>query len=204
VFDAEAARNQVLPISADTSRYLLAASRPEMQALPGHYVLVPSAFRYSESTFPNIKNRSWSVEADLDIPPSGGNGVLITEGGRFSGWGLTVLSGVPTFLYRTQDGDAGLTRLAGTKLAPGPHKVTVNFTIDGSGLGRGGLIELIIDGQAAGQTRLEKTIPFKFSPEGGAVGHDTGTPLVDDYRIPANYDGVLRSVSFDLKPTQTP
>ena len=203
VFDAEAVRNHVLPISGDTSRFLLADSRPEMLARPGRYVLVPSAFRYSESTFPNIKNRSWSVEADLDIPTSGGNGVLITEGGRFSGWGLAVLGGVPTFLYRTTDGDAGLTRLAGQKLAPGPHTVTMKFTVDGVGLGRGGLLELAIDSTPASQTRLERTVPYKFSPEGGAVGHDTGTSLVDDYRVPAAYDGVLRSVTVDLKPTQT-
>jgi arylsulfatase A-like enzyme len=203
-FKAEAVRNFVLPINGDTSRLLLPQSRPEVQARPGHYVLVPSAFRYSESTFPNIKNRSWSVEADLDIPTSGGNGVLITEGGRFSGWGLTVLGGVPTFLYRTGDGDAELTRLAGAKLAPGPHRVKVEFKIDGVGLGRGGLLELVVDGKSAGQGRLERTIPFKFSPEGAAVGHDTGTPLVDDYRVPAAYDGVLRSVIVDLKPVQTP
>jgi arylsulfatase len=122
LFNAEAARNQVLPISADTAHLLLATNRPETQALPGRYVLVLSAFRYSESTFPNIKNRSWSVEADLDIPAGGGNGVLITEGGRFSGWGLVMLGGVPTFLYRTQDADAGLTRLAGTRIAAGPHE----------------------------------------------------------------------------------
>jgi arylsulfatase len=203
-FDAEAARNHVVPISADTSRFLLAQSRPEVEARPGRYVLVPSAFRYSESTFPNIKNRSWSVEADLDVPSDGGNGVLITEGGRFSGWGLTMLGGTPTFIYRTNDSEAGLTKLAGAQLTPGRHIVTVNFTVDGAGLGRGGLVRLAVDGKASGQVRLERTIPFKFSPEGGAVGHDTGTPLTDDFRIPAKYDGVLRSVTVDLQAVQTP
>ncbi|MDB5726206.1 MAG: hypothetical protein JWQ16_2960 [Novosphingobium sp.] len=204
VFDVEAVRNHVLPITGDTSRVLLAESRPEAQARPGGYVLVPSAFRYTESTFPNIKNRSWSAEADLDVPVGGGDGVLITEGGRFSGWGLTVLNGAPTFLYRTGDRDADLTRLAGPRLAPGAHKVAVNFTVDGVGLGRGGLAELLIDGKHVGQTRLERTIPFKFSPEGGAVGHDTGTPLTSDYRVPGTYNGVLRKVTVTLLPAQTP
>lgn len=205
VFDAEARRNNVFPISGDTARLLLPENRPEALARPGRYVLVPSHFRYTESTFPNIKNRSWSIEADLDVPVGGGNGVLITEGGRFSGWGLAMIAGVPTFIYRTSDTDASLTRLAAAApLTPGAHRVRVEFTIDGIGLGRGGTLELSIDGRPAGQARIERTIPYKFAPEGGAVGHDTGTPLVDDYRLPAAYDGMLRTVTVELKPAQTP
>ncbi len=205
VFEAEARRNHVLPISGNMSLHLLPENRPEALARPGRHVMLPSPFRYTESTFPNIKNRSWSIEADIDVPAGGGNGVLITEGGRFSGWGLAMLGGVPTFFYRTGDTDAALTRLsAAAPLNPGAHRVGVNFTLDGSGLGRGGLLEMIVDGKSAGQTRIERTIAYKFAPEGGSVGHDTGTPLVDDYRVPAPYDGVLRSVTVDLKPTQTP
>lgn len=203
-FDAEAARNHVLPMVSDTSHVLLAQSRPEALARPGRYVLVPSAMRYTESTFPNIKNRSWSVEADLDIPAGGGNGVLITEGGRFSGWGLAMLGSVPTFLYRTGDGNAALTRLAGQKLAQGTHRVKIDFTVDGAGLGRGGIVRLSADGKPAGEVRLEKTIAFKFSPEGGSVGHDTGTPLIDDYRVPGTYNGALRSVTVELGPVSIP
>jgi arylsulfatase len=115
-----------------------------------------------------------------------------------------MFGGTPTFIYRTNDSEAGLTKLAGVQLAPGRHIVTVNFTVEGVGLGRGGLVQLAVDGKPAGRARLERTIPFKFSPEGGAVGHDTGTPLIDDYRIPAIYSGVLRSVTVDLKPVQAP
>lgn len=205
VFDAEAKRNHVLPISGDTAHLLLPENRPEVQARAGRYVLVPSHFRYTESTFPNIKNRSWSVDADLDVPATGGNGVLITEGGRFSGWGLVMLRGVPTFIYRTSDTGASLTRLAASApLAPGAHRVKVNFTIEGVGLGRGGALELVVDEKSVGHARLDRTIPYKFAPEGGSVGHDTGTPLLDDYRLPGTYDGILRSVTVDLKPAQTP
>jgi arylsulfatase len=204
-FDAEARRNHVLPISNETTRVLLPESRPEVLARPGRYILYPSDLRYSESTFPNIKNRSWTAEADIVVPVTGGDGVLITEGGRFSGWGLAVLKGIPTFLYRVGDGDAGLTRIAApSKLAPGPHKVRIEFTVDGVGLGKGGIAQLLIDGKPSGEARLVRTIAFKFTPEGGAVGHDTGTPLVDDYQVPAVYKGELKSVTVDLQPVQTP
>lgn len=205
VFDAEAAKNHVLPISGDTARLLLPENRPESMARPGRYVLAPSHFRYTESTFPNIKNRSWSVDADLEVPIGGGNGVLITEGGRFSGWGLVMIGAVPTFIYRTSDTNQSLTRLAGpTPLPPGPHRIRVAFTSDGVGLGRGGRVRLEVDGKLAGEAELSRTVAYKFAPEGGAVGHDTGTALVDDYSLPGAYDGRLRSVTVDLRPVQTP
>jgi hypothetical protein len=79
----------------------------------------------------------------------------------------------------------------------------MTFTIDGPGLGRGGWCEMLVDGKPVGRTRLEKIISFKFSPEGGAIGHDTGTPLTSDYHISGAYDGALRSVTVDLEPVQT-
>jgi arylsulfatase len=205
VFDAEARRNHVLPISNETTRVLLPENRPETQARAGRYSLYPSDMRYTESTFPNIKNRSWSVEADIVAPSGGGDGVLITEGGRFSGWGVAVLKGVPTFLYRTGDNDASLTRLAASApLSRGPHRVKVDFSTDGVGLGRGGTAQLSVDGTPVARQRIERTIAFKFTPEGGSVGRDTGTPLVDDYAVPGAYQGTIRSVVVDLQPVQTP
>jgi arylsulfatase len=80
----------------------------------------------------------------------------------------------------------------------------VSFDIDGVGLGQGGAAQLWVDGRLVGQQRIERTIAFKFTPEGAAVGHDTGTPLVDDYTIPGTYQGTISSVIVDLQPVQTP
>lgn len=201
-FDAEARRNQVLPISSDSLGALLPQSRPEVTAAAGSFTFYPSAFRYSEGTFPSINNRSWTLAAEVTASGDGDQGALVTQGGRFSGWGLVLLKGVPTFLYRTSDTPASLTRLAApATLSPGPHRITVSFTVDGPGLGRGGTLAMAIDGKPVASGRLERSVVVKFSPEDAVVGHDVGTPLTDDYALPFASAG-LRSVTIDLKPVQ--
>jgi arylsulfatase len=60
-----------------------------------------------------------------------------------------------------------------------------------------------IDGAVVAHEHVDHTVPFKFSPEDAAVGHDTGTPLMDAYRPPFTFDGTLRSLTIDLGPIQT-
>jgi arylsulfatase len=80
--------------------------------------------------------------------------------------------------------------------------VTIAFTVDGPGFGKGGTLALSVDGQPAAAGRLERTVPFKFSPEDATIGRDAGTPLTDDYRLPFVFTGKLDSVTFDLGPVQ--
>ncbi len=199
VFQQEAERNHVLPLSSDTLTALLPQSRPEPLALPGHHLLYPSAFRYTEGTFPSINNRSWTIKADVDVPLSGGAGVIVTQGGRFSGWGLVLLKGVPTFLYRPDNWDETLFRLAAPQaLATGRHSIAVGFRSDGKGIGSGGGYEMRIDGAVVAKGLMLRTVAFKFSPEEASVGFDSGTPLTDDYAVPFPFDGKINSVDFDL------
>lgn len=201
-FDAEAQRNHVLPIASDTLKTIPAANRPETASTPGRHVLYPSAYLYPAGSFPSLLNRSWAIEADVEAPKDGGDGVLITQGGQFSGWGLVALHGTPQFLYRTSNSEDSLVRLsAPAPLPPGPHKVRVEFTVDGPGLGRGGALKLLVDGQPAATSRLAKTIAFDISTERGAVGRDSETALDDDYAAPFAYDGVLHDVVIDLQPS---
>lgn len=204
-FAAEARRNHVLPISNDTLRLLQPGNRPEVMASSGPHILYPSTNLYSGGTFPNLNNRSWSIEAELEAPKDGGDGVLITEGGQFAGWGLVMLHGAPQFLYRTSNTAESLTRLAAPeRLAPGPHKVRVEFAIDGPGLGRGGALRMTVDGQQVASGRLQRSIPIDVGAERAAVGHDSETALTDDYVLPSRYDGVLRQVTVDLQPPPSP
>jgi arylsulfatase len=203
-FDAEAARNHVLPMSRDGLRQLLPENRPEEGFEPGRYTYYPSTLRYPRAVFPSINNRSWSIEADLDVPASGGDGVIVTQGGRFSGWGLVMLQGVPTFLYRSSDTAASLTRVAAPgRLAPGRHKVDVRFTVAGKGFGKGGALAMKVDGAQVATGQLTQSVPINFTEPDAAVGRDNGTPVTDDYRVPFAISG-LRSVTFDLGPLQRP
>lgn len=198
-YQAEAARNNVPSNRLSTLDSILPQARPEVTAAPGRFLFYPSALRYTEGTFPSINNRAWRIDADLDVPESGGNGVIVTQGGRFSGWGLVMLNSVPTFLYRMTDGDAGLLRLAAPKpLSPGRHRVEVRFAPDAAGIARGGSHQLLVDGVQVATASMPRTLAFKFAPEGASVGHDTGTPLTDDYRVPFRYNGNLRSVGIEL------
>ncbi|MCJ2178213.1 hypothetical protein [Novosphingobium album (ex Hu et al. 2023)] len=128
--------------------------------------------------------------------------MLVTQGGRFSGWALAVLGGRPVFFYRDNDRDTALVRVAGaSSLAPGRHKVAISFTVDGPGFGKGGALALSVDGTPAGSGRMEHTVPFEFSEE-ATIGHDAGTPLTGDYRLPFAFNGTIDNVSFDLGPVQ--
>jgi len=203
LWQAEAKRNNVLPLTYSNMAAMLPGVRPEPLSEPGRHVLHPSAERLPEGVFPAINNRSWTIEADLAVPEGGAQGMLVTQGGRYSGWGLAVIEGRPTFLYRNNDRPADLVRIAAPQaLAPGRHKVAIAFTVDGPGFGRGGGLVLSVDGAVAATGRLERTVPFKFSPEDATIGRDAGTPLTDDYRLPFAFTGALESVTFDLGAVQ--
>ena len=175
---------------------LLPQNRPEVTAKEGRFTYFPSNLRYTEGTFPSINNRSWTIEADLDVPQGGNDGMLVTQGGRFLGWGLLVLHGVPTFLYRSSDTHESLTRLAGSSpLAPGSHHITVRFDIDGPGLGRGGALAMQVDGRTIASGRLDHTVVAKFASEGATVGFDTGTAL---QTMTQHWDGTAWSPVGDL------
>lgn len=204
VFQSEAARNHVLPQFAPDLQALLPIGRPEIMAEPGRYTFYPSAARLAEGVFPSINNRSWSLEAELDAPAQGGDGVLVTQGGYFGGWGLALLNRTPTFLYRATDRDGALFRLASSEpLSPGHHVVSLNFTVDGAGLGSGGEYVMSVDGRETGRAHVERTVPLKFSAEDATIGRDAGTPLTDEYRVPFAFDGALR-VTIELGPLQLP
>ncbi|MFT3967705.1 MAG: arylsulfatase, partial [Sphingobium sp.] len=204
LFDREARRNRVYPIESNTTALLMAENRPEALSTTGRHILYPSPYRYPEGAFPSLVNRGWTISAGLDAPGGGGEGTLITYGGRFSGWGLVLLRGVPTFLYVRSDDAASTTRLAApAPLDRGAHQVAVAFTQDGPGVGKGGRLVMNIDGRQVAETRLPATVAYKFQLEDGSVGHDNGTALTADYRAPFPFTGTLRSVTVDLQPTRT-
>jgi len=182
---------------------MLPGTRPEPLSEPGRHVLYPTTDPLASGIFPAINNRSWSLEADLDVPPGNAEGMLVTQGGRFSGWGLAVVNGKPTFYYRTSDRDEALVRVAAPhELTAGRHAVTIAFDVDGPGFGNGGGLTLSVDGIKVAQGRLDRTVPFEFSPEAATIGRDSATALATDYRLPFAFNGKIEKVTFDLGPVQ--
>jgi arylsulfatase len=132
-----------------------------------------------EGVFINVKNRSKTITADIEVPASGGNGTVIAQGGRFGGWSLYVKNGVPGYDYNF----LGLQRtsVAARKPLPaGKAQLRLQFDYDGGGRGKGGMATLFVNGEKVAEGRIPLTQAGLFSADETAdVGIDLGTPVVD-------------------------
>jgi hypothetical protein len=180
--------------------------RPGLTRGRTKFTYYPGMKRIPEGSAPPTRNRDFSVTADVEIPKGGAEGVLGTLGGRFGGWGLSLLDGVPRFDYATSNQARHRYRIAGKdKLAPGKHTIRFDFKYDGGGLGKGGTGTLSVDGKEVAKGRIGVTVDFRFSAdECFDVGEDTGTPVAEDYadRMPFRFTGELRRLVIDLGEPQ--
>jgi arylsulfatase len=132
--------------------------------------------RLSENTTINIKNKSHAVTAEVVVPETGAEGVIIAQGGAYAGWSLYVKDGKPTYCYNL----LALQRFkiqGDSAIPPGEHQVRMEFSYDGGGLGKGGSVTLYLDGTQVGEGRVEGTVPMVFSGDETAdVGSRHGVP----------------------------
>jgi arylsulfatase A-like enzyme len=174
------------------------AGRPEL--VRGNSQLLFSGMgRLSESSLVNIKNKSHSITAEIEVPEDGAAGVIVAQGGAFGGWSLYLKAGKPTYCYNL----FGLQRfkVEGEAAVPsGTHQVRAEFAYDGSGLGKGGQVTLYIDGDSVGEGRVEGTVPMIFSADETAdVGSDTASAVSDDYSGEASiFTGTVDWVQIDV------
>ena len=200
LFWVEAAKYQVLPLDASAlTRFIL--TRPSIVAERDEFTYTKPIAGVPQSTAPSILNKSFSITADIDVPEGGGDGMLVTAGGRFGGWGFCLLKGKPVFVYNLLD--LARPRVeGGTALAPGKHTVELVFDYDGPGIGKGGTGTIKVDGTEAGKATFPHTVPFALeASETFDVGSDTGTGVDDDdYQTPFTFDGKLNNLTLKLKP----
>ena len=181
LFLKEAGKYHVLPMDDRVFERLdgAAVGRPDLMAGRSSVTLAEGMSGMMEGVFPNVKNRSKVITAEIEVPAGGGNGTLIAQGGRFGGWSLYVKDGVPAYDYNF----LGLQRfsvVAAKKLAPGKHTVVFDFAYDGGGPAKGGKGTLLVDGEKVGEGRVGVTQPGMFSADETAdVGIDLGTPVVE-------------------------
>jgi arylsulfatase A-like enzyme len=155
--------------------------------------------RFTEETTPNVKNRSHSITADVEVPDTGADGVIVAQGGRFGGWSLYCAGGRVRYDYNYFD----LTHFtigADEQLTPGHHEIRMEFHYDGGGHGLGGNVVLVLDGAKVAEGRVKQTIPYYFSfDETLDIGVDLGTPVTDDYAPVDNaFTGTVHTVRIDL------
>jgi hypothetical protein len=166
---------------------------------------------------PSLLNTSYTVTADIEIPSSGAEGMLNTNGGRFGGYGFYLLKGKPVFTWNLLD--LKRMRWEGPEaLAPGKHTLEFDFKYDGlgfarlafnnlSGIGRSGTGVLKVDGKIVSTQKMEHTIPIILQfDETFDVGTDTGTPVDDkDYQVPFKFTGKLNKLTLSIdRPKLTP
>jgi arylsulfatase len=204
LFMKEARKNYVLPIDDRTVERVNAAiaGRPDLMAGRTSLTLAQGMTGMTENVFINIKNRSKTITAEIEVPEDGGNGAIIVQGGRFGGWALYVKDGVPAYDYNFL-GLQRFTIAAKDKLKPGKATIKFDFAYDGGGLAKGGLGTLYINGQKVAQDRIPHTQPMVFSADETAdVGIDLATPVVERIGSEAKsrFTGKIHRVTIKVKP----
>jgi arylsulfatase A-like enzyme len=199
LFYTECAKYNVLPLDNSKTTRLDPAIRPSLTRGRKSFTFYEGQSRIPEGACPDIKNKSWSITADVDVKADA-TGMIITQGGLFSGWALYLDRGKPVF--HSNFVDVAHYEVSGKDpLAPGKHTITMDFVYDGGGIGKGGSATVSVDDKEVAKGRVEKTVPIRISlDEGLDVGEDTGTPVNLSYDVPFKFTGKIEEVTIDLKP----
>jgi arylsulfatase len=199
-FLIEATRYKVLPLDdrVDERMNSDTAGRPTL--IRGkNQLLFGGMGRLSENCVLNLKNKSHSVTAEIEVPKSGAEGVIAAQGANIGGWSLYAKNSKLKYCYNV----AGVNHyfVESTNLLPtGPHQVRMEFAYAGGGLGKGGKVTLFVDGKPAGEGNIPMTQAMIFSADDGLdVGEDSGAPVSPDYGPVGNgFNGEVRGVLLSI------
>ncbi|MFF1633836.1 sulfatase-like hydrolase/transferase [Leifsonia sp. NPDC058248] len=196
----EAAKYNVLPIDDRGAERL----NPELAGRPtlirgNSQLLFAGMGRLSENSVVSIKNKSFSITAEIVVPEGGADGVIIAQGGRFGGWSLYTTGGRAKFVYNVL-GIQEFPIEASEPIPAGTHQVRAEFAYDGGGLAKGGDVTLYYDGEKAGSGRVGATQAMIFSAdETTDVGYESGTAVASDYTPKTSrFTGRINWVQIDL------
>ena len=207
----EFAKHQVFPLDASVATRMV-TPRPTVSGNRNVYVFsgVPIT-GIPRGTAPDLLNTSYKITAEITVPESGADGMIVTDGGRFGGYGLYLLKSKPVFLWNLLD----LKRIrweSPQPLAPGKHALEYDFQYDGlgfatlefnniSGIGRSGTGVFKVDGKVVSTQRLDRTVPLTLPwDETFDIASDTGTPVDDrDYRVPFAFTGKINKLTVAIE-----
>ncbi|MDR3531268.1 MAG: arylsulfatase [Rhodopila sp.] len=209
---AEFAKYQVLPLDASVATRMV-LPRPSMSG--GRKVFVYTGVPVTgqpRGTGPDLLDTSYTITAEIDVSQGGGDGMIVTDGGRFGGYGMYLVKGKPVFLWNLLD--LKRVRWEGPDvLTAGKHTLEYEFKYDGlglgtlaynsiSGLGRGGTGTFKVDGKVVSTQTMEHTVPLTLPwDETFDIGSDTGTPVDDqDYQVPFAFNGKIDKLTFTIEP----
>ncbi|KAA1249995.1 arylsulfatase [Mycobacterium simiae] len=198
VFDAEARKYNVYPLSDATLARALPANRPSLLGDRTSVTYYAGHTRIPETSTLSYTSTSFELRAQLHIPAGGAQGVVICIGGAMAGWSLYLQGGIPIFAYNYL-GHELTTISAPDPLPDGQVTLGVSFDYDGGGLGKGASVSLLVDDAVVVSSRIERTVPYRFSMSGETldVGTDTGSPVAPyghDFRFTGRIDRIDATV----------
>jgi len=196
----EATRYNVLPMDDDLARRMNSDTAGRPVLIKGKtQILFGGMGHLSENTVLNIKNKSHSVTAEIEVPQSGAEGVIIAQGSNIGGWSLYAKGGKLKYCYNLLGIQHFFAESAGA-IPAGAHQVRMEFAYAGGGLGKGGKVSLYIDGKKVGEGAVGATAAMIFSADDGCdVGEDTGAPVSPDYGPRGNaFSGRVKGVQLAI------
>ncbi len=203
LFLIEAAKYNVFPL--DDRRYErfnpAIAGRPDLAGDRKTMTFYAGMDTLMENTVLNVKNRSHTVTAEVEVSDGKTDGVIVAQGGRFAGWSLYVKDGVAKYVHNFFDMEYSYVE-ASEKLPEGTVNVRYHFDFDGGQPGAGGTGRLYYNEQLVGEGCITKTVPFVFSADETLdVGGDLAMPVTDDYPEGEKnkFKGTVNWVRIDLE-----
>jgi arylsulfatase len=213
LFLVEASKFQVFPLDNDILQRVL-APKPSYTAGRSVFTYSGELSGMASSDAPRTLARSYTISAEVEIPTDGGEGMIVTDGGRSGGYGLYLLKGKPVFLWNMVD----LERIkweGADALTPGRHTIEFDFKYEGigvgtlvynnfSGLAQPGTGTLKVDGKAVATKKMEKTLPMILQwDESFDIGSDTLTGVNDaDYKPPFALTAKLNKLTIKVDRPQ--
>jgi arylsulfatase A-like enzyme len=212
LFVAEAEKYQVFPLDNRAFVRLL-TPRPSNTAGKTVFTYTGEKAGIPVANAPDILNKDYTITAEITVPEGGAEGMIVTIGGRFGGYGLFLQDGKPVFVYNLLDlerfrweGGVGAILgkdIFGRALDPGKHTIVFDFKYDGPGPGKGGTGVLSVDGRELDKKTIKHTIPLLMSiDETFDVGLDTRTGVDNSYKLPFKFTGTIDKLTFKLGPSQ--
>lgn len=204
-FLIEATRYKVLPLDDRTAERMNSDTAGRPTLIRGtKQILFGGMGRLGENCVLNLKNKSHSVTAEIEVTESPAEGVIVSQGANIGGWSLYAKDGKLKYCYNV----VGVNHYyveSEQALTSGNHQIRMEFAYAGGGLGKGGKVTLFVDGKAAGSGTIPMTHAIVFSSDDGCdVGEDSGAPVSPDYGpvgngFNGNVRGVLLSIDDDPK-----
>jgi arylsulfatase A-like enzyme len=197
----EAGRLQALPLESRAALEILGTERPQLTAPKSQYIYFPGGAEIPESVAPNIRNRSYTLAAEVEIESPEAEGVLISQGSRFGGHALYVKDGTLKYAYNFV-GELVQVVESDEPVPTGQVVLSATFDREGDGMPAQGTLTLHIRDKAVGSGQIH-TQPGKFGLGGGGLvfGRSGAEPVSDDYpgeRPWAFNGGTVKRVVIDV------